>query len=48
MKGVMKCPKLGFVILAAICALLVAGVLSPVPWVAKESIFEFTSRQPQD
>jgi hypothetical protein len=35
-------------ILSGICAVLVAGVLSPLPWVAKESIFEFTARQPQN
>jgi len=44
----MKNRKLGWVILAAICAVLIAGVLSPVPWVARESIFEFTARQPEN
>ena len=44
----LKSRKLGLVILAGICAVLMAGVLAPVPWVAKESIFEFTARQPQN
>jgi hypothetical protein len=44
----MKGRKWGLVILAGICAVLVAGVLSPLPWVAKASLFELTARQPQN
>jgi hypothetical protein len=33
--------------MAAVCAVLMAGIMSPMPWMAKESIFEFTARQPR-
>ncbi|MHC1764672.1 MAG: hypothetical protein AB9869_10245 [Verrucomicrobiia bacterium] len=30
-----------------VVCMLIAGVLLPLPWIARESIFEFTARTPR-
>lgn len=40
----MKARLLSFLVASSVLGLLVAGVLLPAPWIAKESIFEFTAR----
>jgi len=36
------------VIALGACAMIVAGILGPAPWLAPESIFEFTAREPKN
>ena len=44
----MKISNLNIVVATAVCAMLLVGMLaSSAPWLARESIFEFTSRDPK-
>ena len=43
----MRITRLSIVIAIGVCAMMVAGILtSSAPWLARESIFEFTAREP--
>ena len=44
----MRMTQLSIVIALGACAMIVAGILGPAPWLARESIFEFTARQPRN
>jgi len=44
----MKTKVLGIMVVTGVCAVIVAGLILPAPWLARESIFEFASREPQD
>lgn len=46
----MKITHLIIVMATAVCVMVVAGMLmpEPAPWLARESIFEFTAREPQN
>ena len=44
----MTITRLSMVIALGACAMIVAGILGPAPWLARESIFEFTARQPRN
>ena len=46
----MKITHLSIVMAAGACAMLIAGMLAPAlaPWLARESIFEFTVREPKN
>ena len=40
--------RLNVLIATGVCAMFVAGILASVaPWLARESIFEFTAREPK-
>jgi len=45
----MKITHLIIVMATAVCVMIVAGMLMPglAPWLAQESIFEFTTREPK-
>jgi hypothetical protein len=40
----MNSRALGILVTSIVFAMLSAGVLLPLPWLARESIFEFTAR----
>jgi len=45
----MKITNLCIVIATGMCAMMFAGLLaSSAPWLARESIFEFTAREPKN
>jgi hypothetical protein len=46
----MRITRLSIVIATGVCGMLIAGMLVPAlcPWLARESIFEFTARQPKN
>jgi hypothetical protein len=45
----MKVLHLGTVVAVVVCAMVGVGVLaSAAPWLARESLFEFTAREPND
>jgi len=44
----MTITRLSMVIALGACAMIVAGILGPAPWLARESIFEFTAREPKN
>ena len=46
----MKITHLSIVMATGACAAIIAGMLVPAmaPWLARESIFEFTAREPKD
>lgn len=44
----MRMTQLSIVIALGACAMIVAGILGPAPWLARESIFEFTAREPKN
>ncbi len=46
----MKITHLSIVIATGACGMLIAGMLVPAlaPWLARESIFEFTAREPKN
>jgi len=46
----MKITHLSIVMATGACAMLIAGMLAPAlaPWLARESIFEFTAREPKN
>ena len=45
----MKITHLSIVIATGVCVLIFAGLFSiSAPWLARESIFEFTAREPKD
>jgi len=45
----MKITNLCIVIATGVCAMMFAGLLaSSAPWLARESIFEFTAREPKN
>ena len=46
----MRITRLSIVIAAGVCGMLIAGMLVPAlcPWLAQESIFEFTAREPKN
>jgi hypothetical protein len=46
----MKITHLCIVIATGVCALLVVGFLvpAPCPWLARESLFELTAREPKN
>lgn len=45
----MKITNLSIVIATGVCAMMFAGLLaSSAPWLARESIFEFTAREPKN
>lgn len=45
----MKITRLSIVIATGLCALVVVGILGSVaPWLARDSIFEFTAREPKN
>ena len=44
----MKITNLCIVIATGVCAMIVVGFLGPAPWLARESIFEFTAREPKN
>ena len=45
----MRITRLSIVIAAGVCAMFVAGILaSSAPWLARESLFEFTAREPKN
>ena len=45
----MRITRLSIVIATGVCAMMVAGILaSSAPWLARESIFEFTAREPKN
>ena len=45
----MKITHLSILIATGLCAMVVVGILGSVaPWLARESIFEFTAREPKD
>jgi hypothetical protein len=45
----MRITRLSIVIATGVCGMLIAGMLVPAlcPWLARESIFEFTAREPK-
>jgi hypothetical protein len=46
----MRITRLIIVIATGVCGMLIAGMLVPAlcPWLARESIFEFTAREPKN
>jgi len=44
----MRIKRLSIVIAIGGCAMIVAGILGPAPWLARQSIFEFTAREPKN
>jgi hypothetical protein len=46
----MRITRLNIVIATGVCGMLIAGMLVPAlcPWLARESIFEFTAREPKN
>lgn len=46
----MKITHLGIVMATGACAMVIAGMLAPemAPWLARESVFEFTAREPKN
>jgi hypothetical protein len=46
----MRITRFIIVIAAGVCGVLIAGMLVPAlcPWLARESIFEFTAREPKN
>jgi hypothetical protein len=46
----MKITHLSIVMATGACAMVIAGMLVPAlaPWLARESIFEFTAREPKN
>jgi hypothetical protein len=46
----MRITRLSIVIATGVCGMLIAGMLVPAlcPWLARESIFEFTAREPKN
>ena len=44
----MKITNLCIVIATGVCAMLVVGILGPAPWLARESLFELTAREPKN
>jgi hypothetical protein len=46
----MKITHLSIVMATGACGMLLAGMLVPAvaPWLARESLFEFTAREPKD
>jgi hypothetical protein len=48
--SVMKITQLSIVMTAGACAVIIAGMLVPAmaPWLARESLFEFTAREPRN
>jgi hypothetical protein len=46
----MKITHLIIVMATGVCGMLIAGMLvpAPCPWLARESIFEFTAREPKN
>ena len=44
----MKITQLSIVMATGACGMLIAGMLVPAPWLAQESIFEFTAREPKN
>jgi hypothetical protein len=46
----MKITRLSIVMATGACGMLLAGMLVPAlcPWLARESIFEFTAREPRN
>jgi hypothetical protein len=46
----MKITQLSIVMATGACAMVIAGMLVPnlAPWLARESIFEFTAREPKN
>ena len=46
----MKITHLIIVMTTGACAMLIAGMLAPAlaPWLAQDSIFEFTAREPKE
>ncbi len=45
----MRITRLSIVIATGLCGMMVVGILaSAAPWLARESIFEFTAREPKD
>jgi hypothetical protein len=46
----MKITHLSIVMATGACGMLIAGMLvpAPCPWLARESIFEFTAREPKN
>ena len=45
----MRITRLSILIATGLCAMFVAGILaSAAPWLARESIFEFTAREPKN
>jgi hypothetical protein len=45
----MRITRLSIVIAIGVCAMMVAGIFaSSAPWLARESIFEFTAREPKN
>jgi hypothetical protein len=46
----MKITHLSVVLATGACAMVIAGMLAPAlaPWLARESIFEFTARKPKN
>jgi hypothetical protein len=44
----MKSPHWGVLIAVSVLSVLTAGVLLSLPWLARESLFEFTARAPKN
>jgi len=44
----MKITNLCIVIATGVCAMIVVGLLGPAPWLARESLFEMTAREPKN
>lgn len=44
----MKITNLCLVIATGVCAMIVVGFLGPAPWLARESLFELTAREPKN
>ena len=45
----MRITRLSIMIATGACAMMVAGIFcESAPWLARESIFEFTAREPKD
>ena len=45
----MRISHLSIAIAAGMCAMMLVGILaSSAPWLARESIFEFTAREPKN
>lgn len=46
----MKITRLIIVMATVVCGIIVAGMLMPglAPWLARESVFEFTAREPKN
>ena len=44
----MRITRLSILIAIGACSMIVAGILGPAPWLARESIFEFAAREPNN